>query len=183
MRSSTISESETAQCSNGTWNDVGMEKEIASNIEKMLSDNRRKPETLINSLQKVQDSLGYLPKDVQEKVAEIVGIPPNVVYGVVSFYNLFTMVPKGKHTVTVCQGTSCYVRGGKRLLENLKDTLKIDVGDTTKDGNFSLSVVRCLGACALSPVVTVDKDLYKHLTIAKLPAVLSRYSKQKAGEE
>lgn len=156
-----------------------MENEVKTSLEKMLEEYKDRPDSLIEALHKVQENLGYLPKDAQELVSGVLKVPRNIVYGVVSFYNLFTMIPKGKHTVTVCQGTSCYVRGGKRLLENLKDTLKIDVGSTTKDRNFSLAIVRCLGACALSPVVMIDKDLYRHMTISKLPSVLSKYSEHK----
>ncbi|MEM2094317.1 MAG: NAD(P)H-dependent oxidoreductase subunit E [Candidatus Bathyarchaeia archaeon] len=151
-----------------------MEKNLE--VDDILEEYRGKPEYLINALQRVQERIGFLPMDVQRQVAEALGIPQNIVYGVVSFYNLFTMVPKGRHTITVCQGTSCYVRGGKRLLQHLKDMLKTDVGGTTQDRNFSLTIVRCLGACALSPVVMVDKDLYRHVTIAKLPSILSKYS-------
>lgn len=157
-----------------------MNREFEVNLEKMLEEYKGRPDLLIEALHKVQGNLGYLPKDVQERVSMVLGLSPSTVYGVVSFYNLFTIIPKGKHTVTVCQGTSCYVRGGKRLLEKLRDTLKIDVGGTTEDRNFSLAIVRCLGACALSPVVTVDKDLYRHMTISKLPSVLSKYSEHKS---
>jgi len=158
-----------------------MDKNSEQKVDAILEEFKSRPDYLINALQRVQESIGYLPVDAQTKVAVALGIPPSTVYGVVSFYNLFTMVPKGKHTITVCEGTSCYVRGGKRLLQKLRDTLKIDVGDTTEDRNFSLSIVRCLGACALSPVVMVDKDLYRNMTIIKLPSVLSKYSKHEEG--
>ncbi len=159
-----------------------MDADSERKVDAILEEYRGRPDYLINALQRVQESVGFLPADVQRKVAEALGIPENIVYGVVSFYNLFTMVPKGRHTITVCQGTSCYVRGGKRLLQHLRDMLKIDVGGTTEDRHFSLSIVRCLGACALSPVVMVDKDLYRHMTIAKLPSVLSMYSRNGGGK-
>jgi len=96
--------------------------------------------------------IGYLPLNVQKFISEQIRLPLNEVYGLASFYSFFTMVPRGKHTVRVCLGTACYIRGGQRIIDNLETELEIKPGDTTKDGKFSLDVVRCLGRCGLAPI-------------------------------
>jgi NADH:ubiquinone oxidoreductase subunit E len=133
------------------------------------------PDSLIEVLHQVQEAFGYIPEAVQVEVAKGLDVPLSRVYGVVTFYNLFTMVPRGKHTISVCLGTSCYVRGGKRIMNTLRDILKIEDGGTTVDRRFSLEVVRCVGACALSPVVMIDDDLYSHVTVTKIPEILLKY--------
>lgn len=144
-------------------------------INDIISKYRGKPDALIEVLHQAQEAFGYLPIEVQVEVASGLNIPLTRVHGVVTFYNLFTMVPKGRHTISVCLGTSCYVRGGRRIMESLKDLLNVEEGGTTDDRRFSLEVVRCVGACALSPVVTIDDDLYSHVTVAKLPKILTKY--------
>lgn len=115
---------------------------------------------LINVLHEVQDNLGYLPREVQELVAKGLNIPANRVNGVVSFYAFFTEKPKGKHPVSVCLGTACYVRGSDKVLEEVKNVLGIEVGETTPDGIFSLDCLRCVGACGLAPVMTIGGKVY-----------------------
>ena len=131
--------------------------------------------SLIPVLQEIQDYYGYLPVEVQEIVAQGLGIPASEVYGVVTFYNFFTMVPRGRHTTKVCMGTACYVRGGKKTLGRLERDLGVPVGGTTEDLRFSLDVVRCLGACGLAPTMMVDNDVHQRLKPAKLDGVLQSY--------
>lgn len=115
---------------------------------------------LINILHETQNTLGYLPKEVQELVAKNLGIPVSRVNGVVTFYAFFTEKPKGKHPVSVCLGTACYVRGSDKVLEEVKNVLGIEVGQTTADGIFSLDCLRCVGACGLAPVLTIGGKVF-----------------------
>lgn len=115
---------------------------------------------LINILHETQNTLGYLPKEVQELVAKNLNIPASRVNGVVSFYAFFTEKPKGKHPVSICLGTACYVRGSDKVLEEVKKVLGIEVGQTTPDGVFSLDCLRCVGACGLAPVMTIGGKVY-----------------------
>ncbi|CVI70998.1 NADH-quinone oxidoreductase subunit NuoE family protein [Alistipes sp. CHKCI003] len=119
-----------------------------------------RPGELINILHRAQDRFGYLPEEVQRVIARRLGIPAAKVYGVVTFYSFFTMTPKGEHPVSVCMGTACYVRGAEKVLDEFRRLLKIDVGQTTADNKFSLSSLRCVGACGLAPVVMIGKKVY-----------------------
>ena len=101
--------------------------------------------------------------------------------GVVSFYSFFSTVPKGKHTIRVCLGTACYVRGGKRVLEQLQKKLGVELGDTTQDGLFTLEVARCIGACGLAPAMMIDEKVYKQVNVNKLDAILTPYAKAGGG--
>ena len=130
------------------------------------------PGELINILHGVQDTLGYLPKEVQELIALELGISAARVYGVVSFYSFFTMKPKGKYPISVCMGTACYVRGSEKLLEEFKRVLGIEVGETTPDGKFSLDCLRCVGACGLAPVVMIGEKVYGRLQAVDVKKVL-----------
>jgi len=146
-------------------------------VEAVIRKYKKKPGSLIPVLEEVQEAVGYLPKPVMQRVALGLRVPFSEVYGVVTFYSFFTMAPKGKHTVRCCQGTACYVRGGKKILEALTDTLKIQPGETTPDRNFSLETVRCLGACGLAPVVVVDEDTHRQMKPSKISGVLEAYDK------
>lgn len=129
-------------------------------IDAILTEFRPRRGGLIPVLQKAQGILGFLPVPVQNYIANGLGLPAADVYGVVSFYSFFTMVPRGKHTIRVCMGTACYVKGAGKILEKVKAHLKIEVGETTPDREFGLEAVRCLGACGLAPVVLVDEDTH-----------------------
>lgn len=115
---------------------------------------------LINILHEAQHLFGYLPAEVQQIIARQLAIPVSKVYGVVTFYSFFTMTPKGEHPVSVCMGTACYVRGAEKVLDEFKRVLGINVGETTQDGKFSLSSLRCVGACGLAPVVLIGEKVY-----------------------
>ncbi len=133
------------------------------------------PGELIHILHALQRTFGYLPEAVQEAVAAELDIPVARVYGVVTFYSYFTMVPKGKYPVSVCLGTACYVRGAEAVLDEFRRQLEIGVGETTLDGLFSLDCLRCVGACGLAPVVSVGDRVYGRLTPEKVRGILSDY--------
>ena len=134
-----------------------------------------KPGEVINVLHKVQGEFGYLPAEVQELVAKELGIPVSRVYGIVSFYSFFTMTPKGEHPISVCLGTACYVRGAGKVLDELKRQLGIGVGEVTPDGKFSLTCLRCVGACGLAPVIEVGDKVYGRMTPDRVKDVLAEY--------
>jgi len=149
--------------------------EMMAEVDKILDRNRSKPGSLIPVLQQTQEVCGYLPYYLQEYVARGLGLPGSAVFGVVTFYSFFTLVPRGRHTVRVCLGTACFVRGAKETLQRLQRELKIKVGGTTEDRRFSLEAVRCLGACGLAPVTVIDHDTYRELTSDKVLEVLNHY--------
>lgn len=126
-------------------------------LEKILEVYKQDKDNLIQILNEVQEHYGYIPKFAQERVAEYLGLALAEVYGVVTFYSRFTLKPKGKYNIAVCLGTACYVKGSEKILERLKERLKIGVGETTPDGKFSIEETRCIGACGLAPVFTVNR--------------------------
>ena len=119
---------------------------------------------LINVLHGAQSLFGYLPPEVQEVVADELNVSLAHVYGVVTFYSFFSMLPKGRHPISICMGTACYVRGAEKVLDEFKRILKVRVGETTAEGKFSLSCLRCVGACGLAPVVTIGERVYGRLS-------------------
>ena len=150
--------------------------EELSVVDTVIERYRSKPGSLIPVLEEIQEAIGYLPKSIQKRVALALRIPFSEVYGVVTFYSFFTMVPKGRHTIRCCLGTACYVRGGKKNLEKLAEILKVSPGETTDDRRFSLETVRCLGACGLAPVTMVDEDTYRQVKPSQLPDTLEPYA-------
>ncbi len=130
---------------------------------------------LINVLHKVQSEFGYLPAEVQEVVSDELNTPVAKVYGVVTFYSFFTMTPKGRHPISICTGTACYVRGAENVLEEFKKQLNIQVGETSGDGKFSLSCLRCVGACGLAPVVLVGDKTYGRVSPEGVEDILKEY--------
>jgi NADP-reducing hydrogenase subunit HndA len=133
------------------------------------------PYELINVLHKAQGIFGYLPAEVQEIVARELKIPVAKVYGVVTFYSFFTMIPKGQNPISICMGTACYVRGAEKVLEEFKRKLSVEVGETTKDGKFSLNCLRCVGACGLAPVVMVGEKTYGRVSPDGVQEILAEY--------
>lgn len=136
---------------------------VAEQVKELVRPYAGKPTELIQALHRVQKALGYLPREAQEVTAEVLGVPPSQVHGVVTFYHFFRTYPVGKHTVRVCMGTACHVRGAERILTALEEELGIGPGETTEDGKFSLELVRCLGCCGLAPVMMVDEDVFGRL--------------------
>ncbi|WP_425805518.1 NADH-quinone oxidoreductase subunit NuoE [Desulfitobacterium sp. Sab5] len=131
---------------------------------------------LIAVLHKAQELFGYLPEDLQLRIADKLNIPSSEVSGVVSFYSFFTTKPRGKHVINVCTGTACYVRGAERLLSELDRQLGLKPGETTKDNNFTLDALRCVGACGLAPVMIVDGKVYGRLKPEQIKGILASYS-------
>ena len=144
-------------------------------IDTVLFRSREKPGALIPALEEIQEIVGYLPESIQRYVAKGLGIPLSKVYGVVTFYSYFTMKPRGKHQIRVCLGTACHVRGSKRIIDGVEKELNIAPGECTEDRQFSLDVVRCLGACGLAPVLMVGEDTYRQVKAAKLNQILSNF--------
>lgn len=133
------------------------------------------PGDLINALHGAQELFGYLPAEVQEIIAEQMNVSVAHVYGVVTFYSFFTMLPKGKHPISICLGTACYVRGAENVLDEFKRLLDLKVGETTSDGKYSLSCLRCVGACGLAPVVTIGERVYGRVSPEDVKGILDEY--------
>jgi len=154
----------------------GIAGRIFGQIQTTIGETRGQTGALIPVLQQAQGLIGYLPLPVLRSIARDMRVSLSEVYGIASFYSFFTMVPRGKYVVSVCMGTSCYVRGGERVLNTLQKELGIDPGETTSDGLFSLEIVRCLGCCGLSPVVAIEDNLYRRVTPTKMKEILSIYA-------
>jgi NADH-quinone oxidoreductase subunit E len=141
-----------------------------------------KKEFLICILQDVQNVFEYLPKQALIHISEKLKIPLIQIYGVATFFKTFSLMPRGGHTCTVCLGTACHVRGAEKVLDKIKRNLDIDVNETTKDMQFTLKTVNCLGACALGPMVVVDDDYHGHMSQSKVDEVLNKYSSKIKGQ-
>ncbi len=149
--------------------------EQIAKLNKIIEKHKGKPGGLIPVLEEAQVALEYLPVSVQKKIARELNLPLSRVYGVVTFYSFFTMTPRGNHTVRVCLGTACYVRGGKAITEALQKEFGISEGETTPDRMFTLESIRCLGACGLGPVVVVDEDVHGRIKPSKVKEILTQY--------
>ncbi len=147
----------------------------AARLEGILSRYEGEPYDLIPVLQEIQDNYGYLPKDEVKEVARRLKVPLTQIYSVATFYKMFSLVPKGRHQVKVCLGTTCHLKGGPRLVDSLCSRLGVEVGYTSKDGQFSLETVGCLGSCAQAPVMMVDDKYYARVTVDKVPKILKLY--------
>lgn len=144
-------------------------------LDEVISQHKDEQGALIAVLHEAQEIFGYLPKEVQLRVAEGLNVPLSEVYGVITFYALFSLKPKGKYKISACKGTACYVRGADKVLERLEQELGVKAGDTTDDGKFSLEVVRCLGACGLGPVIMINDDVHARLKPDRIPSILKKY--------
>ena len=147
------------------------DEEMNSILEKYSNDKSN----LIQILNEVQENYGYIPKYSQISISEYLDIPLAEIYGVITFYARFTLKPKGKYNVAVCLGTACFVKGSEKVLDKAKEILKIDVGETTTDGKFSLEATRCIGACGLAPVFTVNEEVYGKATPELMEKVIEEY--------
>jgi NADH-quinone oxidoreductase E subunit len=146
-----------------------------SKVEEILQSYEKKEASLIPVLQQVQDNFGYLPEEALVKIGKVLHVSLSRIYGVVTFYSQFYLNPRGLHTVRVCRGTACHVRGGKQVLKSVQQVLNIGEGETTPDFKFTFETVACLGACALAPVLLVDKNYFGKLTPARVEQVLKQY--------
>jgi NADH-quinone oxidoreductase subunit E/NADP-reducing hydrogenase subunit HndA len=154
---------------------VELKKEQIAKLKEICKSFNNEAGELINVLHKSQETFGYLPAEVQEIIAKELNISVAKVYGVVTFYSFFTMIPKGKHPISICTGTACYVRGAEKVLDEFKRILDVKVGETTPDGKFSLSCLRCVGACGLAPVVSVGDKIYGRVSPDGVKDILKEY--------
>jgi len=154
---------------------IELRQEDITKIQEICASFNRDPQELINILHGCQEHFGYLPAEVQEVISSEIGVPVAKIYGVVTFYSFFTMTPKGKHPISICMGTACYVRGAEKVLDEFRKELNIQVGQTTSDGKFSLSSLRCVGACGLAPVVQVGDKTYGRVAPDDVKNILKEY--------
>ena len=152
------------------------ENKLYQNLKEIIEEKKSLRNPLIEILHQAQHLFGYLPVEVQQFVAEELNIPVNKVYGVVTFYNAFSMKPRGKYVINICTGTACYVKGAPRIIQILSELLNINLGETTEDKLFTLTAVRCVGACSLAPVFVIGEDTYGRIETRKqLQDIITKY--------
>lgn len=154
---------------------IKLNEQKVQQLEAICKEYNNDKGELINVLHKAQGLFGYLPAEVQDVIAKNLNTSLAHVYGVVTFYSFFTMVPKGEHPISICMGTACYVRGAEKVLDEFKRILDIPVGKTTPDGKFSLSCLRCVGACGLAPVVLVGEKVYGRVSPDGVKDIINEY--------
>ena len=147
---------------------LGIDPKLSEILNKYVQDKSN----LIQILNEVQEKYGYIPEFAQAEIAKYLGMEIAEVYGVITFYSRFTLKPKGKYSVSICLGTACFVKGAEQLLDKAKEMLKIEEGQTTEDGRFSIDTTRCVGACGIAPVFTVNDEVYGKATVKQLDEVL-----------
>lgn len=150
-------------------------KEKFDQLQQVIEELKDQPGALMPVLQKAQGIFGCVPMDVQKFIAEGLGVTLSEVYGVATFYAQFTLEPAGKYIISVCMGTACYVKGSQKVLDKLSEELNVPVGKTSADGLFTLNATRCLGACGLAPVMTVNEEVYGRLTPEDIPGIIAKY--------
>lgn len=153
-------------------------QKIIDFVKELEKTYKQEKDNLISMLEEVQEKLGFIPLEAQKELSEYLKIPMAEIYGVITFYSRFTLEPKGKHTISVCLGTACFVKGSKKIMDRLTDRLKIEPGQTTPDGLFSIDETRCVGACGLAPVFTVNGEVHGKATVQKLDQVLDELLKE-----
>ena len=149
--------------------------EQAEALQKVIDANKHDSSRLMGVMQEAQGIYGYLPIEVQQMIADGMGVPLEKVYGVATFYAQFSLSPKGEYNISVCLGTACYVKGAGEVFDKLKEILGIDAEECTPDGRFSLTACRCIGACGLAPVLTVNGEVYGRLTVDDVDSILAKY--------
>jgi len=150
-------------------------KEQEAKLLEVIANLKEEQGCLMPILQKAQDIYGYLPIEVQTIISDELQVPLEKIYGVVTFYSQFALNPKGKYNISVCLGTACYVKGSGDIFNKLQEVLGIESGGCTPDGLFSLEACRCIGACGLAPVLTVNEDVYGRLTVDDVEGILAKY--------
>ena len=156
-------------------------QEQQDKLLEVIAKNKDLPGALLPVLHEAQEIYGYLPIEVQQMVADGLGISLSEVYGVATFYSRFSLTPKGKHKISVCLGTACYVKGSDKVLEEVEKMLGIKSGECTPDGLFSIDSCRCVGACGLAPVMMIDEEVYGKLTPAEVHKILADYMAKEGG--
>lgn len=151
------------------------DREKFARIGEIIGEYKGKEGSLIQILHLAQGIYGYLPMELLQFIAQNMDLPLSEVYGVATFYSFFSTKPKGENTIRVCLGTACYVRGGKKIVERLREILGIEIGDTTTDGKFTLEVMRCIGACGLAPAITINDKVFKQVNPEKLQTIIEKY--------
>ena len=146
-----------------------------SKVDKIIESFSCEKSALIAILQEIENLYGYLPAWALKYVSEKLDVPMTQVYGVASFYKAFHLTPRGKHLIRVCLGTACHVRGGQKVIEEIERKLDMRIGETTKDLDFTLERVNCLGCCALGPIVMIDENYYEHMSPAKVGSLIKRF--------
>lgn len=154
---------------------IKLAEDTVQSIKDVCAEFDYKESELINVLHRVQHKLGYLPAEVQEVVAKELKTSVAKIYGVVTFYSFFTMIPKGEFPISICMGTACYVRGAEQVLSEFKRQLRVEVGESTGDGKFSLNCLRCVGACGLAPVVQVGEKVYGRVAPTQVKEIIAEY--------
>lgn len=152
-----------------------VDKKLKEEMDTMLSKYQKSKDNLIKILEETQVKYGYIPQIAQLEIANYLNMALAEVYGVITFYSRFTLKPKGKYNVSICLGTACFVKGSKEILERAKTKLGLEEGQTSADGKFSLDTTRCVGACGLAPVFTINDEVYGKSTVKKLDEVLDEY--------
>jgi NADH:ubiquinone oxidoreductase subunit E len=155
-----------------------MQPEVAE-FETIIKKHPQEKKYLMPILQDIQAKFNYLPQKALIKVSEALEVPLIDVISIASFYNIFSLTPRGKHLITICMGTACHVRGAPLVLEEFKRRLKIRVGETTEDNLFTLETVNCLGACALGPIAVIDGDYYGQMKIRKVDTLIKKFRPEK----
>ena len=153
------------------------------NLGKYIESLERGEGELINILREAQEIFGYLPSEVQLYIARKLGIPAAKVYGVTTFYSYFTMEPRGQHLISVCLGTACFVKGSDKIVEEFRKQLKIKEGTTSEDGMYTIDSIRCVGACGLAPVVTVDGKVHGRVKPEDVAAIIKEIGSEEQGEQ
>ena len=156
--------------------EIELEDDVRIKVDEIISKYDGGRETLIPILQDITEQLNWLPPDILARVAQVRQIPIEYILRIATFYNAFSLTPKGKHVIRVCMGTSCYVKGGKRILREFQKRLNVGVGGMTEDKQFSLETVNCLGCCGQSPVVTVDEDIFGYVRQTEVTELIGKYS-------
>jgi NADH-quinone oxidoreductase E subunit len=151
------------------------DKDKFERLDRFINEQKDKKGPLMPVLQKAQEIFGYLPIELQNHIAEALGIPLTDVYGVATFYSQFSLTPKGEYHVGVCMGTACYVRGAQKILDEFAKILDVKVGGTTNDGKFTLEATRCLGACGLAPVIMINDEVYGRLVPEDVTGIIDKY--------
>lgn len=150
-------------------------EEKIKELKQVIEENKEKKGALMPVLHEAQRIFGYLPIEVQSIIADGLKVPLAEIYGVATFYSQFTLIPKGQFQIGVCLGTACYVKGSQAVIDKVKETLNLAIGGTTPDRKFSLQATRCVGACGLAPVMTINEDVYGRLKAEEVPAILKKY--------
>ena len=155
-----------------------VDNRIREEVIEIMKPYKEEKDNLIQILNEVQEKYGYIPKVAQMEFSKYLKISMAEIYGVITFYARFTLEPKGKYNISVCLGTACFVKGSQSILDRLKERLNLEEGKTSEDGKFSIDTTRCVGACGIAPVFTVNDEVYGHATVKKLDEVLDKLEKE-----